>query len=330
MAGRKTKFRKLLAINEDYGGRANGDRQIPDRVTSEHWAYKKIAELSQKYATDKKLPEGRSCSKGELAESLFLVMNNVVAKHDKEGAQAIRRDDLENIASLQNALEDELSKQGTYRMNRKSVEEILVMVEPEEPAIQYKLGVNGFLRSDVVGNFRLPDSGFTPGRNEERIVCRVKPYAYWHPADWQDIHLEGQGCGFSGGDQHFRRFSLYQGFVEVKLPGSDLLSLTGGRYAAPWADGVKGNLLGAYATYAPSKDDAIEAYVFRDTGSEERKPGEHLYTFGFRSTSILGPLAVEFEPVLQNGKVLNPDTGLNDDIKTYGGSYRPDRRGQTG
>lgn len=360
--GKKKESSQGVHHHEDHGIVGAGDRQIPDQVTSEHWAYKEIAELLQKYAAKKKLPEGRDCSRGELADCLLAVLNNVVEKYDKEGAQAIHRDDLESIAALHIALEGELSQQGAYQTIRKSVEEILVLVEPEVPAFQYKLGVNGILRSDVVGNFRLPDSSFTPGRKEGRLVYRVKPYAYWHPVDWLDIHLEGQGYGFDGGSQHSGKFNLYQGFVEAKLPGSDRLALKGGRqefnygssfilgadsfynglsfdavrlrvkpledltvdllwgsYAAPWADGVKGNLWGAYATYAPAEGSAIEVYVFRDTGSDDLHRGEYRDTYGLRSTSTLGPLTLEFEPVFQSGKLFDPDTGLNDDINAYGG-----------
>jgi hypothetical protein len=348
--------------HDDHGGTKKGDRQIPDQVTSEHWAYKEITELLQKYSADKELPAGRTYSRGELADCLLAVLNRIVERYDKEGAQAIQKDDLENIAGLQTALEGELSQQGAYQTIRKSVEEILVLVEYEAPAFQYKFGVNGILRSDVVGNFRLPDSSFTPGRREGRIVYRIKPYAYWHPADWLDIHMEGQGYGFDGGSQHTDKFNLYQGFVEAKLPGSDRLALKGGRqefnygssfilgadsfydglsfdavrlrvkpledltvdllggsYAAPWADGVKGDLWGAYATYAPSKGSAIEAYLFRDAGSDDHHKGEYRDTYGLRSTSTLGPLTLEFEPVFQSGRLFNPDTGLNEEINAYGG-----------
>jgi Alginate export len=348
--------------HEEHGYTNDGDRQIPEQVTSEHWAYQKIAELLQKYAVEKKLSEGKSCSKGDLAEYLLAVMVKIVEKHEKEGAQAIHRDELESIAPLLAALEGELVQLDRYRLRRKAIEEILVLIEPEAPTFEYKAGVNGFLRSDVVGNFRLSDSSFTPDRSEGRFLYKVKPYVYWHPTDYLDIHLEGQGYGFTGGDQHSGKFSLYQGFVEAKLPENDRLALKGGRqefnygsafllgtdsfynglsfdacrlrvkplktvtidflggsYAAPFADGVKGDLLGAYVTYAPSEDNSIEAYAFRDTGSTKRHAGEHLETWGLRSTTKLGPLTLEFEPVYQSGSIFNSTTGANEDISAYGG-----------
>lgn len=348
--------------HEEHGGANDGDRQIPEQVTSEHWAYQKIAELVQKYAAEKKLPEGKPCSKGDLAECLLTVMVKIVEKHEKEGAQAIRREEMESIANLHAALEGELSQLDGYRLRRKAIEEILVLIEPEAPAFEYKAGVNGFLRSDVVGNFRLPDSSFTPDRSEGRFLYRVKPYVYWHPSDYLDIHLEGQGYGFTGGDQHSGKFTIYQGFVEARLPENDRLALKGGRqefnygsafvlgadsfyngltfdagrlrvkplktvtvdllggsYAAPYADGVKGNLLGAYVTYAPSEGNSIEAYLFRDTGSTEHHAGEHLDSWGLRGTSKLGPLTLEFEPAYQSGRIFNATTGANEDISAYGG-----------
>jgi hypothetical protein len=338
------------------------DHQIPEQVTSEHWSYRKITELAQKYSVEKKLPEGKPCSRSDLAECFLAVMVKIVERHEKEDPQAIRRDELESIAPLHAALENELAKLDGYRLRKKAIEEILVLIEPETPEFEYKAGVNGFLRSDVVRNFRLPDSSFTPDRNEGRFLHRMKPYVYWHPTDYLDIHIEGQGYGFTGGDQYTGKISLYQGFVEARLPGKEWFALKGGRqefnygsafvlgtdsfyngltfdagrlrikplntvtidllggsYAAPFADGIKGNLLGAYVTYAPSEGNSIEAYMIRDTGSTEHHTGEHLDTWGLRSTSKLGPLTLEVEPVYQSGKVFNSATGANEDISAYGG-----------
>src|SRR6185369_3653651 len=61
------------------------DQKIPDQVTSEHWAYREIADLLEKYSTHKKLPVGKSCSKGELAQCLLSVLDKVVEKYEKEG-----------------------------------------------------------------------------------------------------------------------------------------------------------------------------------------------------------------------------------------------------
>jgi hypothetical protein len=190
----------------------------------------------------------------------------------------------------------------------------------------------------------------------------VKPYVYRHPTDYLDIHLEGRGYGFTGGSQYSGRSSLYQGFVEAKLPEKNLLALKigrqefvygstfilgsnsfydglvfdafrlraqpaaplsidllGGFYGSPFATGLDGNLMGAYATYVFSEGNGIEAYALRDTGSVQHHHGEHLDIWGIRGTAKLGLLALEFEPVYESGKTSNPNTGANDSISAYGG-----------
>lgn len=328
---------------------------IPDQVPTENWAYQEIKELVEKYEAKKTLPEKKTCTKDELAQCLLSVMEKVVEKYEKEGAQAIRRDDVERISALNLALEGEVTSQAGFSSIRGSIQEILALVEPEDQAFTYKVGVNGFLRGEAGKNFRLPDQ-FTPSRNEGRFTWRVKPYAYWHPTDYLDIHVEGQTYGFNGGNQSFDRFSLYQGFVELRTPDKNWLSLKGGRqefvygsafvqgadsafdgltfdgvrlrlqplnslkldilgaaYATPFSGGVKGNLWGAYATFAPSEDSGLDLYYFRDNGAEERVRGDHLNTLGLRSTSKLGPLALEIEPIVQTGKL------ANETINAYGG-----------
>ena len=206
--------------------------------------------------------------------------------------------------------------------------------------------------------------------NSGRLLYRVKPYAYWHPTDYLDVHLEGQGYGFTGEESRkSHEFKLYQGFVEAKLPsrdapGKNLLALKagrqefnygsgfilgsdtffngltfdaarlrvqpslnwfnnltvdllGGKYAKPFSDGLKGDLLGAYLTYQPDSGSSIEAYAFRDTGAEEHFSGEHLDTFGYRSTSSAGMFGMEYELAYQSGKLFNGTT--NDNISAYGG-----------
>ena len=211
------------------GAAQDTDRQIPDKVTKEHWAYQQIMELANKYHVDQKLPEGHHCSKGELAQCFLGVLDKVVEKYQKEGGQSISKEDLKVIASLHQALEAELTNLEGYRLNRQTIKEILVLVESEAPEFEYKIGVNGFLRGEGVGNFTLPGSSFAPGHSEGRFLYRAKPYAYWHPTGWLDIHAEGQGYGYTGSHQEDNKFSLYQGYLEAKLPGSELLALKGGR-----------------------------------------------------------------------------------------------------
>lgn len=232
----------------------------------------------------------------------------------------------------------------------------------KETPFEYKIGVNGFLRGEGGGNLNLEEVSATPGHGQGRFLYRVRPFADWHPVDYLDMHVEGQGYGYSGTNQESNRFSLYQGFVEARLPGSDRLSLKGGRqefvygsafmlgadsfynglsfdagrlrlqplsaltidllggrYATPFSDSVRGNLTGAYATYAVSEGNAVEAYMFRDAGSDEHHSGEHLDIWGLRGTAKLGPLSMEFEPVFESGRTFNPVSGNNDSITAYGG-----------
>jgi hypothetical protein len=101
---------------------------------------------------------------------------------------------------------------------------------PEAKAeVEYRFGVNGFFRGEGGGNFRLSDFSYDPGHSEGRFLYRVKPYAFWHPTDFLDFHLEGQGYGFTGGGKDDWQLALYQGYLEAKIPNSDLLSLKAGR-----------------------------------------------------------------------------------------------------
>jgi hypothetical protein len=208
---------------------AQAKGEIPEQVGSEHWAYQEMAELVKKYASGKKLPEGRNCTRAEMAECLLGVLDKIVATYEKEGNRSLLKDDLEQIAELQIGLERELSQQPDYLKKRHTIEEILALVEPETPNFVYKVGVNGFLRGEGVKNFRLPDLSFADRHDEGRFLYRVKPYAYWHPTDYLDLHLEGQAYGYEGGNQSFSKLGLYQGFLEARIPGQDTVALKAGR-----------------------------------------------------------------------------------------------------
>jgi hypothetical protein len=344
------------------GGAKDDALQNPNQATDENWAYREISSLVQKYAPELKLPEGKSCTKADMARCLLGVIDKIVKTYEKEGNRSLLRDDLETISSLQAALEEDLNQQEGYRTLRGTLKEILTLVEPEVPSFEYMVGVNGFFRGEGARSLRLPDNSYTPGHDEGRFLYRVKPYAYWHPTDYLDLHLEGQGYGYAGGNQHSNKVSLYQGFLEAKIPeqnwvavkagrqefvygsafvlGSDsafdgltydgarvrlhptdsvTLDLLGGRYAEPFSGGVSGNLAGGYLSYAPTEDGVLEAYAIRDTGSEEHHAGERLDILGVRATGKYGPLALEFEPIYQSGKLFNPATGTNDNIAAYGG-----------
>ena len=351
---------------------AQTDMSIPEQVPSEHWAYRNVAELADKYGADRRLSDGKSVSKGELVDNFIAVLARIVEMYGKEGLSAISRDDIESIHRLIVALEDDLFGSRAYRTIRTTIEQLLVLVEPSVPIFKYKVGVNGFLRGEGAGNFRLAEMSYAPGRDAGRMLYRAKPYAYWHPNDYLDLHLEGQGYGFTGEESRkSHEFNLYQGFVEAKLPhddasgknlialkagrqefnygngfilGSDsffdgltfdaarlrvqpawqwfnllTVDLLGGKYAKPFSDGLKGDLLGAYLAYQPDDDSSIEAYLFRDTGSEEHLAGERLDTLGFRSTSSVEMFGLGFELAYQSGKLFNATTARQVYIAAFGG-----------
>ena len=118
-----------------------------------------------------------------------------------------------------------------------SMERMPASPEAGQPPYSVNAGVNGFIRGEGAGNFRLPVFSYDPGHAEGRFVYCIKPYAYWHPTDYLDIHVEGQGYGFSGSTQETGRFNLYQGFIEAKLPNSDWLALKLGRQELSYGSG---------------------------------------------------------------------------------------------
>lgn len=334
--------------------------EIPAKVPKTHWSCREIAELAAKYGALKKLPEKETLEKKELAASFLDIMDKVRAKCELEGSEAVSREDLDRLAGLYEALKEELAQYEGYQALRESVERMLA--RPEAPPFEYKVGVNGFMRGEGVGNFWLTDFSYQPGHGEGRFLYRVKPYAYWHPTEWLDIHAEGQGYGFTGGSQEYNKLSLYQGFVEVREPEKGWIALRGGRqefsygsafilgpdsfydglsfdaarlrvrladpltvdllagaYATPFSGGVVGNLAGAYATWAFSDGNAVEAYAFRDSGSTDHHAGEYLAIWGGRGTARLGAVSMEFEPVYESGRAFNAFKGGNDRIDAFGG-----------
>lgn len=218
----------LFACTAGAAAAHEGHGEIPAQLSREHWLCREIGELAGKYGVPNRLPATETVEKRELAAPLLAILERVLAICGTEGSQTLSPADLEHLNLLHDALKDELTKYEGYLQRRDSIEKMLA--KPETPDFQYKLGVNGFLRGEGAGNFRLTDFGAAPGHGEGRLLYRVKPYGYWHPTDYLDIHAEGQGYGFSGGShQEFSRYSLYQGFVEAKIPGSDRLALKLGR-----------------------------------------------------------------------------------------------------
>jgi hypothetical protein len=338
---------------------------IPEIVTPEHWSCRDLDDLEKRYGiysdTFSRPTTGARCySRRDLAARLYVILEKVLEKREAEDRAAVPAEDLEKIARLHQQLKEQLPGLEGYQTRRETIERLLS--PPDEPAVELKYGVKGFLRGEGAGNFRLPEFGYNPGHAEGRFLYRVLPYIYWHPTDFLDIHLEGQGYGYSGGSQYLGKYSLYQGFVEGKLPSSDILSLKvgrqefvygsafilgsnswfqgltfdaarlrvkplpaltmdllGGWYATPWSDGMKGNLVGGYASYDFGDGVVLEAYGFNDTGSEEHHAGEYLNIWGLRAVASFGPLLVEIEPVFESGRTLNGLTGWYDRINAWGG-----------
>lgn len=200
------------------------DETVDEQSTVDDKAVKDLVDLAKKYDATGKLPksvvvEGKPCSKADAATCLLVIIEKVLDKSKKEGKDAIAQEDLDKIGALHEALKDELMKHEAYLTLRESIEAMLA--KPEEPPFLYRVGAKGFLRGEGAGNQRLRDFSYSPGHSEGRYLYRVLPYAYWHPTDFLDIHVEGQGYGYTGGSQYLGMFSLYQGYVEGRLPDKD-------------------------------------------------------------------------------------------------------------
>jgi hypothetical protein len=222
---------------------SNPNQEIPEQIPAENWACQLVAELEEKYGDGWKLAEGQTVTRNELLDKFVDALTRITDRYDREGGQAVSRDDLENVRTLIVALEDELFGNKSYRTIRTTIEQLLSLVEPPVPVFKYKVGVNGFLRGEGTSNFRLADMSYAAGKDAGRVLYRVKPFAYWHPNNYLDVHLEGQGYGFTGeGSRDSREFNLYQGFVEAKLPqgdgsGKNLLALKAGRQEFNYGSG---------------------------------------------------------------------------------------------
>lgn len=338
---------------------------LPETVTPEHWSWRDLDELGRKYGVSPDTPNNaaagaQSYSRRDLAAKLSAILEKVVEKSETGGRDAVPAADWEKIGRLHQHLKEPLTEMEGYQARRDTIERLFS--PQEEPAHELTYGIKGFLRGEGAGNFRLPEFGFNPGHAEGRFLYRVIPYVLLHPTDFLHIHLEGQGYGYSGGSQYLGKYSLYQGYVEGLLPGTEVFSLKvgrqelvygsafilgsnswfqgltfdaarvrvkplpaltldllGGWYATPWSDGVKGNLIGGYASYDFGDGAVLEAYGFNDTGSEEHHTGEYLNIWGLRATASFGPLTLEIEPVFESGRTLNSLSGGNDRINAWGG-----------
>uniref|UniRef100_A0A831U3D3 Alginate export domain-containing protein n=1 Tax=Geobacter metallireducens TaxID=28232 RepID=A0A831U3D3_GEOME len=336
---------------------------VDQPAVAESVVCREVAGLARKYGAEGALPatmtvEGKPCLRSEAADCLLAIVDKIVVKYRAEGSVALAAEDRETIVRLRTDLAAELEKHHGYHTLREDVEAILA--KPDLYDYEYRLGVNGFARGEGAGNFRLPDVSHAPGHGEGRFLYRVKPYLYWHPVAWFDLHAEGQGYGYRGGDQQYGKISLYQGFADIICPSREANSLRvgrqelvygsafmlgsnsfyqgltfdalrlrvapvkpltvdffGGWYASPWSDGVEGSIAGAYAAWTVAEGTALELYGFRDSGSDDRRSGEHRNSLGLRATARLGAVSLEAEPVWQRGRLHN---GVeNESINAWGG-----------
>ncbi|MDD2337396.1 MAG: alginate export family protein [Geobacteraceae bacterium] len=205
---------------------------IPERVTGKHWSCRDLEDLGNRYGAPSGLSSSQaigtgSYSRGDLAAKFYPVLQKIIEKCETGGRAAVPTADWEKITRLHEQLKENLTGLEGYQTRRDTIERLLS--PPVEPSFELKYGLKGFLRGEGAENYRLPDLSFNPGHAEGRLLYRVLPYVYWHPVDFLDIHLEGQGYGYTGGSQYLGKYSLYQGFIEGRLPGTDIVSLKVGR-----------------------------------------------------------------------------------------------------
>lgn len=146
-----------------------------------------------------------------------------------------------------------------------------------------KAGVDAFVRPESAGNFLLADSSFIPGNGEERLVVRLRPSLEAAPAEWITARAEGQWYAWYD-DTDRSEISLYQGYVEARLPGSERNSFRAGRQEVSYgsafllgSDGFHDGLSfdAVKIVLAPSRRFSVELfdgrYVERNSGGIEGK-----------------------------------------------------------
>jgi len=197
---------------------------IPDQVEHTHWSCQTLEQLGTQYHSPIKFPAA-VVGRRELATSLMTILGKV-ADHCEQGG-GVSDDDRQQLESLHAALQGELEHISGYPERRDAI--LRILAKPDDTQFSFKLGMGGYLRGEGAGEFKIAEAVPAPGHGEGRFVYRVKPYFYWHPEDYLHLHIEGQGYGYRGSSQEFNKGSLYQGFVEMHIPGNDLTTLRGGR-----------------------------------------------------------------------------------------------------
>ncbi|BDV42382.1 outer membrane channel protein [Geotalea uraniireducens] len=222
---------------------------------AEPWACREAAALARQFAAETALAswrENEPCRRREAAACLAAVQEKMLAAAGTAGRAAVSDETLARLSRLDAALRGELADNEGYQTRRKEIQAMLA--KPETPPFLYKVGVDGFLRGEGVAAFRLTDFSYRPDHGEGRFLYRVKPYLYWHPTDFLDLHLEGQGYGYSGGNQYYGKYSLYQGFIEGRCPRFEGLSVKVGRQELVYGSAF---MLGSDSFYDGLSYDAV-------------------------------------------------------------------------
>lgn len=90
-----------------------------------------------------------------------------------------------------------------------------------------KIGFDAMVRGESTNNFTFTDFTFAPDDNDQRILMRFRPSLTFAPNDLLSARVEGQWYAFYN-DEDFDKASLYQGYVEGKLP-NEKVALKAGR-----------------------------------------------------------------------------------------------------
>jgi hypothetical protein len=90
-----------------------------------------------------------------------------------------------------------------------------------------KVGLDAMVRGESTNNFTFTDFTFAPDDNDQRLLLRLRPALTYTPNEHLNARVEGQWYAFYN-DGDFDRASLYQGYVEGKLP-NEMLALRAGR-----------------------------------------------------------------------------------------------------
>jgi len=120
-----------------------------------------------------------------------------------------------------------------------------------------KPGLDVMIRGEAAGNFSLADSAFAPGKDDSRILFRVRPSVAYNPVDWFRARAEGQWYA-AYDERDFSEFTLYQGFVEASPRGSKTVGLKAGRQELVYGSAF---MLGADTFFDGLSFDAVKLSV---------------------------------------------------------------------